>query len=132
MCTAAGITASDSAHFAVIWLRNYFDLCDRSPDSDKTYVNVSEKADVYRLYVAEIKQLNTGEVFLQKNKFIALWSVLFPLCVRRPHCDIPGKCATCYEIDKIRRESEPRVIQQMCKEAHALHRGGLFMKERMR
>ena len=43
-----------------------------------------------------------------------------------------GKCATCYEIDKIRRCNEGRMIQEMCKKAHAIHRGGMFMKERMR
>jgi hypothetical protein len=132
ICVAAGVPLSDSAQFAVLWMKNYFDLCDRSPSTDKTYVNVSEKSDVYNLYVGEFKQLNTGEPLLQKNKFLSLWAVLFPLCVKRPHCDIPGKCATCYEIDRIRRESEPKIIHEMCKQAHALHRGGLFMQERIR
>ena len=129
---AAGVPLSDSALFAVLWLRNYFDLCDRSPNSDKTFVNVSEKSEVYSLYASKIETLATGAKTLQKNKFLSLWSVLFPLCVRRPHCDIPGKCGTCFEIDRIRRESEPRVVQEMCKQAHILHRGGMFMRERLR
>ena len=132
MLVAAGVPLSVSSQFAVIWMREFFDLCDRSPNSSKTYVNESEKSAVYRQYHAELSKMKTGEPILQKTKFIELWAVLFPLCVRRPHCDIPGKCVTCFEIDRIRRESEPRIVHEMCKQAHALHRGGMFMQERLR
>ena len=137
ICCLAGVPRNDSAMFAVIWLRDYFDLCDKSPNSDKTFVNVSEKSDVYKMYVEEMTSIN-GNVSMQEaqvlgqGSFLRLWNVLFPRCVRRPNCDIPGKCPTCYEIDKIRREKDSKVVKKMCKQAHALHRGGMFMKERMR
>ena len=133
----AGVPNNDSSLFAVVWLKDYFDLCDKSPDSDKTFVNVAEKSDVYNMYVGELSSMN-GHLdcveanILAKGHFLRLWNVLFPRCIRRPNCDIPGKCGTCYEIDKIRRETDSKKVKQLCKQAHALHRGGMFMKERKR
>lgn len=137
ICGFAGVPKNDTSMYVVIWLKEYFDLCDKSPNSDKTFVNVSEKSDVYDMYVAEMTAIHARSIMkegdiLEKGKFLRLWSVLFPNCVRRPNCDIPGKCPTCYEIDRIRREADSKMVKKMCKEAHALHRGGMFMKERMR
>ena len=54
------------------------------------------------------------------------------LCCVHLYAGVTGKCATCYEIDKIRKSNGERIIQEMCKQAHAIHRGGMFMPERMR
>jgi hypothetical protein len=57
-------------------------------------------------------------------------NTLFPTCIKRPWVDIPGKCDTCYEIDRLRKSSEDSAVQLKCKEAHIMHRNGMFMLER--
>ena len=131
ICRAAGVSIEDSHIFAVVWLKTYFNLCDQSPNSSKTFVN-AEKCDVYKTYRSDIDKMGPEAIPLSQNTFCQIWTVMFPLCVRRPSRDIPGKCSICSEIDRYRRESSSRAIHQICKEAHALHRGGMFMRERMR
>jgi hypothetical protein len=44
-----------------------------------------------------------------------------------------GKCDFCARLDKLRKkatEESDGMIQEYCHDAHALHRGGLFMLER--
>jgi len=129
MVRAAGTARNDDTMVCSIWLKQYFEMCDQSPSKRCTFVNVSEKSEVYKLYELEMKKLNSS--YLCKNSFLETWATLYPHCVRRPRCDILGKCATCYDIDRIRRCNEGRVIQEMCKQAHAIHRGGMFMRERL-
>ena len=45
-------------------------------------------------------------IVVLESKFYEMWANLFPKCKRSPWCDIPGKCDTCYEIDKLRRTEE--------------------------
>jgi hypothetical protein len=45
---------------------------------------------------------------------------------------VPGKCKICGEIDRIRKTKHHLVYQTACKEAHQLHRGGMFMLERQK
>jgi len=70
------------------------------------------------------------EKFVQLSRFYELWGCLFPLCVNRPWCDIPGKCAVCLEIDRLRRSTKSEPVLLALKEAHLLHRGGMFNQER--
>ena len=100
--------------------------------------------DIYDVYVEDMKVLGvfdfaesssskgarSGVVGYQR--FTQLWNILFPRSRLRSWIDIPGKCDTCLEIDRLRRESKDRNIQLALKKAHHLHRGGLFMLERKR
>jgi hypothetical protein len=133
MVTAAMAPSSNAELMCTIWLEKYFDLWDRSPDSDLTYVQCMDKLEVYKEYKAVMDRLPTGETnAVGQSRFYKLWKALYPHCVKRPHCDIPGKCATCYAIDKLRRSSEDKQVHLQLKKAHVMHRGGLFMLERKR
>lgn len=65
------------------------------------------------------------------SKFVNIWRSIFPTVACRPYVDIPGKCFTCYEIDRQRRSTSNSVVQKLLAEAHILHRGGMFMLERL-
>ena len=88
MVRGTGTPLCDDKMTCSIWLRQYFDMCDQSPNSRHTYVNVSEKSEVYETYAADMHNLKT--TVLSKNVFLDLWSKLWPHCVKRPRCDIPG------------------------------------------
>jgi hypothetical protein len=128
MVRAASCPFNDTSREAVIWLDDFFDICDKDPEGDLVHCNVSTKMEVWEMYSQE-KQL-LGSPYLSYKDFIDLWNGLFPHCVCRPWVDIPGKCHICCEIDRMRRSSSDRMVQLRLKEAHHMHRGGLFMLER--
>jgi hypothetical protein len=114
---------------AVEWLRNYFDVYgDDSPNSESILVQIMLKGDLYQHYLRDMK----GQPIVSEPRFGELWNVLFPYCQRRSYCDQPEKCNVCYEIDKQRRATTDRHHARMLKDAHLLHRGGMFMIERER
>ena len=85
---SAGLKCNDSHMFCHNWLKNYFELCDQSPTGRCTFVNVSEKSEVYQLYAAELKTMTDAVVDL--NTFLEIWAKLYPHCVKRPRCEILG------------------------------------------
>jgi hypothetical protein len=112
-----------------LWLREYFKVYgDHAPNRDEVKLFILQKQLVYSKYREESKQ--NGIEIVDKTQFYRMWSVLFPRCVSRPWCDIPGKCDTCYWIDEMRRESHDPEVQKCLLEAHALHRQ-CFMAERL-
>jgi hypothetical protein len=122
---------ADLQQFASIWLENYFTTYgDQSPNSDETKLLVMQKKDVYDKYKHDMEASNPPRQLVSNSRFNELWRVLFPTCRSRPWCDVPGKCSTCFEIDKQRHSEHDTVIQEHLKMAHTLHRGGLFMLER--
>lgn len=74
--------------------------------------------------------LKAQEAVVILNRFYEIWNSLFPLCVNRPWCDIPGKCDVCCHIDRLRRTTNSDSVLLACKKAHLLHRGGMFNQER--
>jgi hypothetical protein len=113
------------------WLEEFFELCDHSPNSDFTRVPADEQREIYERYTVA---MGTEEwEFTQPINSIhfgQLWNTLYPYCRYGQECRIPGSCSTCADIDRWRRTSSDDIIHQMCKEAHHLHRGGLFLLER--
>ena len=123
------MSRSEKSHFCVIWLENYFERYgDFAPNRDEIMLAISRKKEVYDLYVQDMSSTDRDVVSLQE--FYTIWNAFFPRCVSRPWVDIPGKCNTCYEIDRQRRESNDPVVQEKLREAHLMHRGGMFMLER--
>ena len=126
---ASLMSSSDSQQHCVIFLEKYFSLYgDAAPNQDEIKLAVTRKNEIYKAYVEDSKSLERACVDVPT--FYKIWKALFPRCVSRPWCDIPGKCNTCYEIDRMRRESVNPAVQEKLQEAHALHRGGMFMLER--
>jgi hypothetical protein len=123
---------SDRRQIAVFWMGEFFKLCDQSPSSEFIRVNEDTKKEVFVRYQAETKELHPDTELLDYDAFCKLWLRIFPYCVKRVHCAIPGKCWVCAEIDRLRRCAEDRLTRLRLKEAHMLHRGGMFMQERKR
>lgn len=120
----------DAQKSASHWMKLYFSMCDQSPNSRFTKVNEDFKKEVYQRYVAEVTDLDPSVRLIDENAFIKLWARVYPYCVKRSHCSIPGKCKVCEKIDELRRCCENRSTMLRLQEAHMLHRGGLFMLER--
>jgi len=128
---AALTPLADTQQFATIWLEHYFETYgDQAPNRDETHLMIMQKTDLYNLYKHEMDTSNPPRPIVSKTRFNSLWNVLFPKCRCRPWCDIPGKCDICYEIDRLRRTEEDSIVQEKLKEAHHMHRGGMFMLER--
>jgi hypothetical protein len=66
------------------------------------------------------------------NTFDALWVNIFPYVRIRVYKSVTGKCWTCHEINRIRRESRDSKVLLAAKRLHQLHRGGMFQLERKR
>jgi hypothetical protein len=130
---SCGLTPkSEVRQAAVLWMSEYFDMCDVSPDSDFIKVNSLMKRDIYRQYCVEQDALDPDTGVVSEPTFNELWAVIYPYCVRRTYCNIPGKCEICGTIDKLRRSANTRLVHMYLKKAHLLHRGGMFMLERKR
>jgi hypothetical protein len=120
---------AETQQFCSIWLLEYFEKYgDKSPNGEETKLHLMKKNDVYYQYTHEFNLKKRPIV--SETKFINLWNVLYPQYCMRQYCDIPGKCETCYEIDRLRRITDESVVQEKLREAHHLHRGGMFMLER--
>ena len=130
MVRAAMTPRSDVQSDCVVWLESYFkNYGDFAPNKNEVRLLIMQQKDVFDKYTHDFT-FPIERPVVSQNKFYELWDKLFPRCVSRPWCDVPGKCNTCYEIDRLRRTSEDPKVQEKLKEAHHLHRGGLFMLER--
>lgn len=131
MVRAALQPMADPQQFCSEWIERYVDTYgDKAPDKDEWKLQIIQRRDLYKQYKKDMESSSPPQKIVSEARFNTIWQVLFPTCTNRPWCDIPGKCDTCYNIDKMRRESEDKVVQNALKEAHHLHRGGLFMLER--
>jgi hypothetical protein len=129
MVRAALSPLAESQRLCEEWLRVYFEVHgDSLPDELETSVQVMLKKDLYQTYEAKMKA--DARPVVDISKFCELWRVFFPRVRLRPHCDIPGKCWLCARIDKLRRDENDEHTARMLRDAHTLHRGGLFHLER--
>jgi hypothetical protein len=131
MIRAAITPYAERQVMCTLWLEEYFDTYgDQAPNKNETHLLIMQKKCLYQSYNHQFQNSSPPRAVVTESKFIELWNVLFPTCINRSWCDIPGKCDTCYEIDRMRRSSEEKVVQEKLREAHHLHRGGMFMLER--
>jgi hypothetical protein len=128
MIRAAMVPSAAVKIDCTLWLESYFDrFGDQMPNKDEVKLLIMQKTNLFDKYVHDLTSEIMPRATVSRTMFYRLWSALFPKCVSRPWCDVPGKCDTCYEIDRLRRTSEDPAVQDKLKEAHQLHRGGLFM-----
>ena len=114
---------ADRTAMAVTWMEKYFDnFADKSPNSEFQRVNATFKEDVYNTYKSSPLIQKTGQC-ITYNAFLELWSVLFPYAQKRPWCNIPGSCDTCYLIHKRGTESSDFIFQKHLRDLHTIHRG---------
>ena len=132
MVTAALCPSAEDQQFCVVFLEDYFEkFGDKAPNREETHLLIMQKSDVYEQYTRVFKNSVPPRPVVSYSRFIAIWSTIFPRCINRPWCDIPGKCVTCYEIDTQRRTADCALVLEHLKMAHHLHRGGMFMLERI-
>ena len=113
----------DKSSMAVAWLEAYFDnFADKSPNSELQRVNTNFKQDVYDTYKSSPLIQKTGK-YVGYTTFLELWSTIFPYAQRRPWCNIPGSCNTCYLIHKRGKESTDFTFQKHLRDLHTIHRG---------
>lgn len=130
MVTASLCPLADTQLACVTWLGDHFSLYgDQAPNRDETHLVIMHKKDIYEKYVNDMKK--TQQDYSSLSTFIELWNSLYPTCLSRPWVDIPGKCSTCCYIDQSRRTSVGSNVHIHLKQAFSLHRGGLFMLERL-
>ncbi len=121
----------DRNALAIVWLEHYVDhFADISPNSEFKKVNVSFLKEVYEMYKSSEVVKKTGKSVSYKI-FLDLWGVIFPYASKRPWCNIPGKCETCYQIDKARRNTTDAKIHVMLQELHTIHRGVIIYTKKL-
>lgn len=127
----AGLTPyADLQTDAVLWLQRYFlNFADHSPNSELSHISVSAKHEVHKDYLKD--QQAISRPILNRKRFLQLWAAVFPYCELRSFVDIPGKCKTCCCIDIKRRKGGSFAEMHACQLLHFMHRGGMFMKERL-
>ena len=123
--------ASEVQQSAYLWLANYVNTYgDHIPNSpDDINLHLLRRKDVYDEYCSQ--KTTVDEDIVTYERFMALWRVLLPKAKSRPWCNVTGKCDTCFEINDRRRKAVSAVVLNKLQEAHCVHRGGLFMLERM-
>ena len=116
---------------ALLWMENFFKTYgDAIPNADEIRLPVMCKKDVFDKYAHECSTVSPPLPAVDYSRFINLWNAQFPNCRRRPWCEIPGKCDTCYRIDKLRKTADDAIVLKKLQEAHLMHRGGMFMLQR--
>ena len=126
---AAKTPSSSSQMHAVMWLNEHFKhYADHMPNEEKAYVGVYYKADLFNKYKDDMESFGVDPV--KKPLFYSLWRDIFPEKLLRRKCNILGKCHLCSRIQTLRSQSKNRVTDEALRQAHFLHRGGLFMLER--
>ena len=125
MIQAAITPMAETQRVCIRWLLRYFELYgDDSPNKDEVIIQVMLKKDVYELYRRHMTGQHREFVGLERF-YYDIWNVIYPRHRKR----LPGSCDTCYEIDRLRRQENDNHTAQMLKDAHLMHRGGLFMLE---
>jgi hypothetical protein len=121
----------DNQRTAETWLEKYFEVQgDHDPENGDIALQISLNEEAYEIYKNDMTDDQRGIVSLER--FNELWRVMFPHARKRPYCAIPGKCALCAEIDRQRRLAIDVNHRRQLRDAHLLHRCGMFMAERRR
>jgi hypothetical protein len=112
-----------------VWLDNHFLIYgDKAPNKLEIQVSVNTKKEIYEVFAAEASTNDIKPVGY--NTFVNLWNAQFPNVIARPWVDVPGKCNTCYLIDREKGKATDKEVIRHLGIVHQLHRGGLFMLER--
>lgn len=118
-----------------LWLEDIFlTYGDHAPNRNIHQISSTFKRDVYIQYMREFEKLPGGidRKPVDEQRFNEIWNACFPNYLVRPWANVTGKCDICYKIDFKRRTSTDKVTKEALRQAHLMHRGGLFMPERRR
>ena len=114
-----------------LWLEDTFlTYGDAAPNRNIHQVSSTFKTDLFKKYIKDMQKLDRKPV--AECRFMELWNSCYPSYLIRPWANVCGKCDTCYMIDCGRRNANDKNTKEALRQAHLLHRGGLFMPERRR
>ena len=114
-----------------LWLEDCFlTYGDSAPNRNIKQISTTFKNDIWKMYEKEMVKLKLPVV--DESRFNEIWLACFPSYLVRPYANVVGKCDICYKIDYQRRASTSKEEKQALRQAHLMHRGGLFMPERRR
>jgi hypothetical protein len=118
-----------SQQYCSVWLDEYFSTYgDKKPNGLQTEISVNTKKEIYEKFVTDAKKNLMS--FCSYSTFINLWNAQYPNVKARPWVDVPGKCNTCYLIDREKNQATDKEVVRQLGIVHQLHRGGLYMLER--
>jgi hypothetical protein len=133
MCKDALMPLADAQMYAMVWLEKYVSTYgDKEPDDEEgVQLSSPQKKMVYKEYANYFTTTcSPPRPIVGYKLFIDLWNGLLPEVQSRGFTEVCGKCDTCYQIHQVRTTAKDSTTQLKAKEAHLLHRGGLFMRER--
>ena len=132
MLQAALVRRSGVYATAFSWMEQYFSLSDAQPTRSEIHLDVDTKRRIWKLY-KEATQNKFGCTVgtLSEFQFNTLWLSAFSFVKIRERKRVSGKCWTCAYINKLRHESKDLNVLLALKLLMIMHRGGLFMLERL-
>ena len=127
----AALVRSSNVHIdAMLWMENYFFQFESQPNSKQIHVEYTLKRTIYEEYRDSINpSAPAGK--LSEGQFKELWSSLYDFVKIRKSKRISGKCWTCAYINELRQKQKGEEVMRACKHLMIMHRGGLFMLERL-
>ena len=127
----AALVRSSSAHIdAMLWMENYFFQFESQPNSKQIHVDFTYKRTIYEEY-RNAANPSAPANKLSEGNFKELWSSLYDFVKIRKSKRISGKCWTCAYINELRQKQKGEEVMRACKHLMIMHRGGLFMLERL-
>ena len=127
----AALVRSSSAHVdAMLWMENYFFQFESQPNSKQIHVDFTYKRTIYEEYRNSANPSAPANKLSERN-FKELWSSLYDFVKIRKSKRISGKCWTCAYINELRQKQKGEEVMRACKHLMIMHRGGLFMLERL-
>lgn len=114
------------------WFKEFFEDCaDCAPNRKQQQIELVEKREIWERYKFEIIDTFAQPTFLDYNSWLNIWNTVFPNVRIRRYKQVTGKCWTCHWINEGRETNKNnRRVLRALKEAHQLHRGGLYGLER--
>ena len=127
----AALVRSSNAHVdAMLWMESYFFQFESQPNSKQIHLDYSFKRSIYEEYRNAANQSALVNK-LSEGQFKELWSSLYDFVRIRKSKRVSGKCWTCAYINELRQKQKGEEVMRACKHLMIMHRGGLFMLERL-
>ena len=127
----AALVRSSNAHVdAMLWMESYFFQFESQPNSRQIHLDYSYKRTIYEEYRSAANPTAPANK-LSEGQFKELWSSLYDFVRIRKSKRVSGKCWTCAYINEIRQKQKGEEVMRACKHLMIMHRGGLFMLERL-
>lgn len=123
-----------SSHFGrcFAFMENKFSLFESQPNSKQIHMDVDKKRRIYKEYKEHIQsEYGTEQPVLAESQFRTMWSSCFDHVKIRETKRVSGKCWTCAHINTMRHETSDVHTLEALKQLMIMHRGGLFMLERI-